>query len=187
MADIEIYLKNIKKIPFSIRILIALFKALDIADDILFFGKPKSFREVMYPEFPKILHNLEKQKSRRELQKLVDYLLQKRYLKRAQRNKQAIILTPNGFKHLALFFKKHTEQKIRQDKKWQMVSFDIPEDFRERRNKFRNDLKRLGFQQFQKSIWVSPYDVFKEAKKIARQYKLEEYVRYFLLEEKDLF
>lgn len=48
------------------------------------------------------------------------------------------------------------------DKRWRFVMFDIPEKSRLFRNVFRDKLKRLGFFQFQKSIWIYPYDCEKE-------------------------
>lgn len=44
------------------------------------------------------------------------------------------------------------------DKKWRMVFFDIPEKHGNARRNFTNKLKQLGFLQFQKSVWIYPYD-----------------------------
>jgi hypothetical protein len=39
-----------------------------------------------------------------------------------------------------------------------MVIFDIPEALNAKRQAFRRTLKRLGFRQVQRSVWVSEYD-----------------------------
>lgn len=174
-----------KKIPLTAKILIALYDAFEIVGDIMFLGRPKTIREVLCPEYSKILYAVEKQRGRRKLQKVVDALIRRGYLRRSRKNRKAIILTSKGIKHVLelKFFKDH---QLRRDKKWQMVSFDIPENLRKSRDRFREALKRLRFRRFQKSIWISPYDTYKEVRRIAKFYKIEEFVRYFLLEEKDL-
>lgn len=42
---------------------------------------------------------------------------------------------------------------------WRLVIFDIPEENKKLRDTFRNKLKSLGFVMFQKSVWVTPFDV----------------------------
>jgi DNA-binding transcriptional regulator PaaX len=44
------------------------------------------------------------------------------------------------------------------DRKWRLVSFDIPKDEGAVRDSFRMTLKKLGFKQFQKSLWITPYE-----------------------------
>lgn len=43
------------------------------------------------------------------------------------------------------------------DKKWRVVLFDIPLKHKKQGEVFRNHLKRLGFRQLQKSVWITPY------------------------------
>ena len=43
------------------------------------------------------------------------------------------------------------------DKKWRLVMFDIPMRFTKGREALRYHLKKLGFYQFQKSVWIYPY------------------------------
>lgn len=42
---------------------------------------------------------------------------------------------------------------------WRMIFFDIPELHRRERDYLRQAIKRIGFKEFQKSIWVYPYPV----------------------------
>jgi len=44
------------------------------------------------------------------------------------------------------------------DKKWRIVSFDVKNTRTPLRNLLRHHLRRLGFVQYQKSIWVHPYE-----------------------------
>ncbi len=44
------------------------------------------------------------------------------------------------------------------DKKWRIAMFDIAELKRNHREAFRGKLKELGFYQFQKSVWIHPFD-----------------------------
>ena len=43
------------------------------------------------------------------------------------------------------------------DGKWRMLSFDIPEKLRKKREQFRRSLKRISYKQVQKSLWASPF------------------------------
>lgn len=45
----------------------------------------------------------------------------------------------------------------RWDRKWRIVSFDVKNTRTPLRNLLRHHLKRLGFVQYQKSIWIHPY------------------------------
>lgn len=48
------------------------------------------------------------------------------------------------------------------DKRWRVVLFDIPEKYRRIRDIVRRKLKKLGFYQFQESVFVYPYSCEKE-------------------------
>jgi len=48
------------------------------------------------------------------------------------------------------------------DKKWRLIIFDIPENFKIKRDLFRGKIKELGFYQLQKSVWAYPYPCEKE-------------------------
>lgn len=51
----------------------------------------------------------------------------------------------------------------RWDGKWRIVIFDVRHKQRIKREALRGFLKRLGFYQLQKSVWVHPYDCSAEA------------------------
>jgi len=66
------------------------------------------------------------------------------------------------------------------DSKHHFVSFDIPEKMRPNRDKFRRTIKRLGFRQIQKSLWVCKKEVGDLVELAAREYGVDEYVVYIV-------
>lgn len=54
------------------------------------------------------------------------------------------------------------KEKIKWDKKWRIVLFDLNNTKTIQRNAIRMFLKRCGFMLMQKSVWVYPYDCEKE-------------------------
>lgn len=62
------------------------------------------------------------------------------------------------------------------------VSFDIPERLRLNRDQFRRTIKRLGFKQIQKSLWVCHKDIGDMVELAAREYKVLDYVVYVVSE-----
>ena len=67
-----------------------------------------------------------------------------------------------------------------------LVSFDIPESRRTRRDKFRRAIKRMGFRQIQKSLWVSNIDVGDLVEAAATEYEVNQYVAYFVAEKSNI-
>lgn len=68
-------------------------------------------------------------------------------------------------------------QKPKQwDHKWRMVMFDLPVKYTKTRNSLRLKLKRLGFTQFQKSVWIYPYPCLNEILFVADYYRIGKYV-----------
>lgn len=65
------------------------------------------------------------------------------------------------------------------DEKWRILIFDIPEKSRNARDTLRNKLSSLGLGLFQKSVWVSPYDVIREVTDFLKFHKLDKGVIFF--------
>ncbi|HCX28109.1 MAG TPA: hypothetical protein DHI91_03145, partial [Candidatus Portnoybacteria bacterium] len=63
-----------------------------------------------------------------------------------------------------------------------MVLFDIPERQKPARDALRSKLKRLGFFEFQKSIFVHPFSCKDEIEFLIEFFQIKSYVRYGLLE-----
>ena len=65
---------------------------------------------------------------------------------------------------------------------WRIVAFDIPESKRSGRDALRENMKRLGAVQIQKSLWVWPYDCQEEIDFIAGLFGVRSYVHHILAE-----
>ena len=65
----------------------------------------------------------------------------------------------------------------RWDGRWRMVCFDIPKEKKKVREAFRFHLRRLGFHQFQKSVFVHPYPCEGEIDFLIEIYNARPYVR----------
>lgn len=63
--------------------------------------------------------------------------------------------------------------------KWIIVSFDIPESKRNKRDMWRAAIKRLGFIRLQNSVFISPFADLKELSAIRSELKIEKYVSFF--------
>jgi len=103
-----------------------------------------------------------------------------------------IVLSKKG-KRRALEYKIH-EMKIKKpnkwDRKWRVVMFDIPEGKRSARDALRNKLRKLGFEELQKSIFVYPFPCQNEIDFIIEFFEIRNCVRYAevtnITNEKDL-
>jgi predicted transcriptional regulator len=126
----------------------------------------------------------EREKNRKRFSQIIKNLKNKGYLNvKDIENRKAVMITPRGMKQLFEIELKVGEKNKRPDKKWQMILFDIPEVSRRSRDLFRKQLKYLGYQNLQKSIWVCPYDVLKATQELIKNYKLDRFVRLLLVEE----
>lgn len=71
------------------------------------------------------------------------------------------------------------------DGKWRMVAFDIPEKRRNARDALRSMLKRLEFYEFQKSIFVCPFECKNELDYLIEFFHIRPYVRTIIATELD--
>lgn len=76
--------------------------------------------------------------------------------------------------------------KIESDSHNRFVSFDVPEEMRRERDAFRRAIKRLGFLQIQKSLWVINKDVGGLVEMAAYELGLEKYVVYIASKKSDI-
>lgn len=80
----------------------------------------------------------------------------------------------------------------RWDGRWRLVIFDIAESSRLLRDSVRRKLKELGFGRWQRSIWLTPFDVAEEMNKFLESLSLKgpvevlEARRLFVRDEKEL-
>lgn len=76
--------------------------------------------------------------------------------------------------------------KFSDSKKYHLVSFDIPEVNRVGRNQFRRAIKRMGFVQIQKSLWVCTKNIGDLVEAAAEEYNVSDYVAYFVSENSNI-
>lgn len=68
------------------------------------------------------------------------------------------------------------------DGKWFLVFFDVPETQRNKRNYLRKFLIQLGFYQYQKSVYLFPYECEKEVELIKKIVEGAKYMKYVIAE-----
>lgn len=98
-----------------------------------------------------------------------------------------LLLTEKG-KQRALTFKldeMEIKKPSRWDGKWRMVLFDIPEKRKKVREALRMRLRRLGFLEFQKSVFVYPYPCDDEIDFVIEFYAVRAHVRKVVTESMD--
>lgn len=66
------------------------------------------------------------------------------------------------------------------DGKKRLITFDIPEKLRNRRDILRTHLKELGFSQWQKSVWISEFPCGDLVELVFRIHGVRKYARLFV-------
>lgn len=91
-------------------------------------------------------------------------------------------LMPKGADHVRkyLLSEMQVEPPQKWDGKWRIIVFDIPDDKKTERNVFREHLKRMGFVQFQESVFIFPFECKKEINFITTNYYIDPYVKYIV-------
>lgn len=77
-----------------------------------------------------------------------------------------------------IIFNLNLKKQKKWDGKWRLVIFDIPEERKKIRDSFRSHLKRLGFVEFQKSVFAFPYPCEDEIAILINFHRLNGNVRY---------
>lgn len=60
--------------------------------------------------------------------------------------------------------------------RWLFVTYQIPESQKISRNQLLIELKRIGFLRYSSALWIYPYDVSNEIKKIAQHLDVDKYI-----------
>lgn len=60
--------------------------------------------------------------------------------------------------------------------RWMFVTYQIPESHKIARNQFLIELKRIGFLRYGSALWIYPFDVSVEIKKIAHHLNIDGHI-----------
>jgi len=124
----------------------------------------------------------------RELKNSIRQLYQTRLIDKKENSDGSItiILTEKGKKKALTYdFEKIKIDKHNWDGKWRMVIFDIPEYRRIGRDDLRAKIKKIGFYEFQKSVWICPYDCKDQIDFIIEFFDLRNHVRFAVVDSID--
>lgn len=67
----------------------------------------------------------------------------------------------------------------RWDGTWQIVTYSIPEQRREARDRLRQELSWMGFGPLSDATWVSPYDLSEEVEELVDTLQIREHIEIF--------
>ena len=94
-------------------------------------------------------------------------------------NQRLLKLTDRGLEALLLKFPQVKFKNWLWDGQWRVVVYDIEEDVRRLRDRFRTTLRSLGFNPVQRSVWFSPYPVEEELEAFLKKENLWEKIMIF--------
>jgi len=117
----------------------------------------------------------------RELHKEICKLYKSKLVERKKNadGTYTFVITDKGkLKALTYNFEEMTIAKKKWDGKWRFLIFDIPEKFKKGRDALRQKIKKIGFYELQKSVFVLPYECADEIRFIVEFFGISEYVRY---------
>lgn len=177
------------KIPSTEQLLIDTYNALeDLGSNVLYFflHPPRTMGDILPDTDNSWVCRELKKLSRKQFNRLLYKLKKGNYITvKTLHNKYVLSLTKEGIDRAvkAKFKNEKNMHPKRKDGKWIMVIFDVPQKRESKRFLLRNVLKNLGYKVFQKSVWVTPYDVSEKTEEQFKFYNLTHYTRMFLIEE----
>ncbi len=78
------------------------------------------------------------------------------------------------------------KQSLKTRAKSMIIAFDIPESYRRAREWLRYELRLLGFELLQKSVWIGPSPLPKEFIEAINELNLISYMKFFRATEEDI-
>lgn len=94
-----------------------------------------------------------------------------------------LVLTKKG-REIALTYNLDTltiDESKKWDGKWRLIMFDIPEKHKKARDAFRFHLKRMGFVEYQKSAFMTPYKCNAEIDCLREDLGIKPFVRVLIV------
>lgn len=99
--------------------------------------------------------------------------------------KQFISLTEKGERKLQLYKITEKKKENKWDGKWRIVTFDVWERARSKRNLLRMEIKEFGFIQLQRSVWIYPYACEEFIELLKTDLSFGKNIRYMVVEKLD--
>jgi hypothetical protein len=146
------------------------------------FGEYMSIKEISKSEvYRSVYGHYDGRVSKKQISDLFYNLKRQKYITEVGEG-QAIVLTD---KARIKIIEKMIE-KIKNDERLRLLSFDIPERMHVERDYFRRAIKRIGFRQIQQSLWAINKDVSEAVELAIKYYKVEDYVAYIVAEKTNI-
>lgn len=148
---------------------------------------------IAIPNLPRAVKPFLKNENEFEVWKRFNISYLKRTLKRLEKEKfvefdeedgmQIVKISENGRKRIVRFAL--NELEIRKpkiwDKKWRLISFDLPEKLKSERKIFVEYLNAWGFYPLHKSVYLHAYPCLKEIDFLREYLRIGAYVRLFIV------
>jgi len=117
------------------------------------------------------------QKTRGTISAMIkDQLIEK---KSDQSDSHEYSLTFKGFNELCLEFPYFRYLKEKWDKKWRILSYEIPEKKRDLRDKLRREVSGWGLGPWHRSFWLTPHPIIDSLRSLVSQQEEEKYIQAF--------
>jgi len=147
-------------------------------------GSPKKYFQIL-----QAMEKEWKEINKQSLRRAIKNLYQSKLIKEKENADGTItlVLTERGKEKVLTYNIDNMEIKkpVRWDGKWRIVLFDIPEKIKKVREAIRGHLKNLGFYEFQKSVFVYPYNCKDEIDYLIEFYNIRRFVRFVVADEID--
>jgi len=96
-----------------------------------------------------------------------------------QNENQSYSLTEKGFLNFCLEFPFFRFLKYSWDKRWRIISYEIPESKREIRDRLRRQMQGWGLGPWHRSFWVTPHPVIENLRQLIAGKEEEKYFQAF--------
>jgi len=169
--------KPTKRIRRNIKLSLQVLELI-AAGSVLAFVKDGKQRKKIYDDCDEIWHEMD----RKQLYQVIERFGLQGVIKKEKikPNTYKVSVTGRGKRKIlkSHFRDLEISKRGNWDGLWRIVVFDVPEKHRRLRDGLRNKLKDIGFIEFQKSIFIFPYECEKQIKFIINYLGVDEYVYY---------
>lgn len=126
----------------------------------------------------KYLRTMDRRARERELRRITAYMLRQGLI--SEDYQHGIYLTKRGQQRLR---RRELEtlsipKPKKWDGEWHIIMFDIPNSHKFVRSTFVAQLRKLGLQPLQQSVWIYPYPYRDEITRLALEHKITRYITY---------